>query len=228
MNTPVLKMHSPYEVLFGIPPNYALLQTFDCLCYLNLRPYTTHKFTTHSEHYIFLGYSSRHLRYRCLSLQSGKLFISRDVVFNETCFPFAENSPLISSLPSSPNNGSILDSILLCYPPITPSALESSSPSSSSPSFPMTHDLSPVALGDSPESLSPPPCRPPKYKTLQHLYQVTTTQSPIPRGSPSLETLPSPPTTNYCSKYLLLQCFVTTPLPHVEPTSLSSTLHNPN
>lgn len=76
MTTPLLRNKSPNEILFNELPNYNLLKTFGCLCYPHLRPYTSNKFTSRSEKCVFLGYSSIHLGYRCLSLISNKIYIS--------------------------------------------------------------------------------------------------------------------------------------------------------
>jgi hypothetical protein len=42
---------------------------------------------------VFLGYSMTHKGYKCLDPQSGRVYVSRDVVFNEEIFPFAHLSP---------------------------------------------------------------------------------------------------------------------------------------
>jgi hypothetical protein len=58
---------------------------------------------------VFLGYSSHHKGYKCLDVSSGRVYISRDIVFDETVFPFSKLHPNdgahlrseISLLPSS-------------------------------------------------------------------------------------------------------------------------------
>jgi hypothetical protein len=37
---------------------------------------------------VFLGYSNLHKGYKCLDISTGRLYISRDIVFDETVFPF--------------------------------------------------------------------------------------------------------------------------------------------
>jgi hypothetical protein len=54
---------------------------------------------------VFLGYSSEHKGYTCLHVPTNRLYISRDVVFDETVFPFSSlPTPVSDSAPvhSSP------------------------------------------------------------------------------------------------------------------------------
>ncbi|RZB70581.1 putative mitochondrial protein [Glycine soja] len=56
-----------------------------------------------SQECLFLGYSTSHKGYKCFS-SSGRLFISKDVVFNEIRFPYTdlfESSSVSSTIPSS-------------------------------------------------------------------------------------------------------------------------------
>ena len=39
---------------------------------------------------MFLGYSAQHKGVKCLDVSTGRVYISRDVVFDETKFPFAD------------------------------------------------------------------------------------------------------------------------------------------
>lgn len=102
--TASLNFSVPYTVLFGQPPSYQQhLKAFGCACFAFLRPYNSHKLEFRSHECLFLGYSN-HKGYKCLS-PSGKVFISKDVVFNETRFPytdlFSKPSSHSSSSPSS-------------------------------------------------------------------------------------------------------------------------------
>ncbi|KAG8473223.1 hypothetical protein CXB51_035172 [Gossypium anomalum] len=86
--TSVLGGKSPYEVLHKAPPPYMHLRIFGCRCYPYLRPFNTHKLQCRSRPCVFLGYSSIHKGYKCMD-DTGKLFVSRHVVFDEAVFPFA-------------------------------------------------------------------------------------------------------------------------------------------
>jgi hypothetical protein len=43
-----------------------------------------------SKKCVFLGYSDMHKGFKCLEISSGRIHISRDVVFDETEFPFSK------------------------------------------------------------------------------------------------------------------------------------------
>lgn len=47
---------------------------------------------------MFLGYSAQHKGYKCLDISSGRVYISRDVVFDEGVFPFANLHPNAGAL----------------------------------------------------------------------------------------------------------------------------------
>lgn len=66
MPTTVLKMKSPFFILYNKLPDYKSLKVFGCACFPHLRPYNSHKFAYHSRECIFLGYSSDHDDYKCL------------------------------------------------------------------------------------------------------------------------------------------------------------------
>jgi hypothetical protein len=90
--TPILHHHSPFEKLFQVSPDYSLLKIFGSACWPNLRPYNTNKLQPRSLQCIFLGYSLRHKGYKCFHVSTGRLYISRDVIFQEKLFPFHESS----------------------------------------------------------------------------------------------------------------------------------------
>lgn len=47
---------------------------------------------------VFLGYSNMHKGYKCLDVRTGRVYISRDVVFDEFVFPFANLHPNAGAL----------------------------------------------------------------------------------------------------------------------------------
>jgi hypothetical protein len=89
----VLNFDIPLTHLFQEQPNFSFLRVFGCACWPNLRPYNKHKLQFRSKKCVFLGYSTLHKGYKCLDTSSGCVYISRDVVFDESVFPFAELAP---------------------------------------------------------------------------------------------------------------------------------------
>ena len=87
--TKILQNHSPFEIFFQNYPDYNLLRFFGCACWPNLRPYNAHELQPHSIKCVFLGYSLHHRGYKCLHVSISYLYISRDVLFEKSVFPFA-------------------------------------------------------------------------------------------------------------------------------------------
>jgi hypothetical protein len=46
---------------------------------------------------VFLGYSQQHKEYKCLEPSAGRVYISHDVVFDETVFPFSKLHPNVGA-----------------------------------------------------------------------------------------------------------------------------------
>jgi len=142
MPTPLLNNQSPFEKLLHQVPDYKFLKVFGCACFPNPRPYNTHKFSQRSKECVFLGYSQHHKGYKCLHIESGRMYISQDVIFHESRFLYA---PHVSVPPiSTPVQTTSLPLILLPSPtspspqtpttPPSPVPLNSPTLSSSSPS----------------------------------------------------------------------------------------------
>jgi hypothetical protein len=93
--TPSKTIHyqTPLDRLYQIKPNYPSLHVFGCICWPNLRPYNQHKLEFRSKECVFLGYSNIHKGFKCLEVNSGRVYISRDVVFDEKIFPFSKLHP---------------------------------------------------------------------------------------------------------------------------------------
>ncbi|KAL4569135.1 hypothetical protein LXL04_024766 [Taraxacum kok-saghyz] len=128
--------------LYSKTPDYAFLRTFGCLCYPFLRPYNTHKMDFRSLPCVFLGYSTSHKGYLCLHTPSSRIYISRHVVFNETIFPFANNTSTPTCSHSTTNSentpATLLNQTTFISPTFTNPHHVHSSPSSttSTTSFP--------------------------------------------------------------------------------------------
>ena len=86
-------MESLFERLLKQKPDYNFLRTFGCAVWPNLRPYNSRKLAFRSTQCVFLGYSSLHKGYKCLDPKSERVYISRDVVFDEHVFPFPSLHP---------------------------------------------------------------------------------------------------------------------------------------
>lgn len=86
--TPQLQMDGPYRNLFNKDPVYSSLLVFGTRCFPYLCHYAKDKLQQRSLPCIFLGYSDKHKGYRCLHNPTGRVYISRHVVFQESLFPF--------------------------------------------------------------------------------------------------------------------------------------------
>jgi hypothetical protein len=79
----------PIHRLLGAKPDYSNLRVFGCACWPNLRPYNSHKLQFCSTQCVFIGYSNLHKGYNCLDVALGWVYISGDVIFDESLFPLA-------------------------------------------------------------------------------------------------------------------------------------------
>jgi hypothetical protein len=88
--TKLLSYDTPIHKLFSATPDYSSLRVFACTCWPNLRPYNSHKLQLCSICCVFLGYSNMHKGFKCLDISKGHIYISCDVFFDESVFPFTE------------------------------------------------------------------------------------------------------------------------------------------
>lgn len=101
----VLNTKTPHEILFFASPAYNHLRFFGCLCYAVANPQESNKFAPRSRRCVFLGYPYDKKGWKVLDLETFTVFISRNILFEETVFPFAhihsdKESGLQSSSPS--------------------------------------------------------------------------------------------------------------------------------
>lgn len=82
-----LQNKSPYQVLFNEILDYSKLHPFGCSIFPCLTHYNNKKLQFYSQKCLFIGYSDSHKGFKCL-FSSGRLYISRHVVFNHNEFPF--------------------------------------------------------------------------------------------------------------------------------------------
>ncbi|KAF3663185.1 putative agamous-like MADS-box protein AGL62-like [Capsicum annuum] len=73
--------------MFGRPPDLSYMRIIGCLCYATI-PHKTDKFGPRAVKSVLMGYGATHKGYRLYDLEHHTLFISRDVIFTETIFPF--------------------------------------------------------------------------------------------------------------------------------------------
>lgn len=144
---------SPYHALHNKMPNYSMLRTIGCLCFPHLRPYNQHKLQFRSMPCINLGISPRHRGYKCLN-HEGRIYISKDVIFDENTFPYPSLYPTSSTTAGMSSNEAQLH---LPLPPqaadeskktsTTPASVRDTEESSSAPSEPSLPAT--IALSDS-------------------------------------------------------------------------------
>ncbi|KAK9067609.1 hypothetical protein SSX86_011720 [Deinandra increscens subsp. villosa] len=84
----ILNHKAPFELMFSQTPQYGNFRTYGCQVFPYLRDYSLHKLAPRSISCVFIGYSSQHKGYRCLDLNSSRIYITRHARFNEESFPF--------------------------------------------------------------------------------------------------------------------------------------------
>ena len=79
---------STYNILFKKEPDYHALRNFGCLAFASTLPSSRNKFSPRAVPTIFVGYPQGYKGYKLYSLDTKKFFVSEDVVFHESVFPF--------------------------------------------------------------------------------------------------------------------------------------------
>ena len=113
--SPILQNKSPIELVFHIKPSYDYLRVFGCLCYSSTISTQRDKFQPRSQACVLLGYPLATKGYKLLNLTSRKIFISRDVIFHESIFPFISLDSVYST-PSATSLPPVSDSTLTTLP----------------------------------------------------------------------------------------------------------------
>jgi histone deacetylase 1/2 len=115
--TKVLDYSSPYERLFQRSPDFSYFHTFGCQCFPCLRPYSLDKLSYRSKPCIFIGYCFNHKGFWCFDPSSKRVYISRNVIFDEGIFPAREQSIFTDSANCLDSSGT---SNTLFLPPSSP------------------------------------------------------------------------------------------------------------
>jgi gag-polypeptide of LTR copia-type/Integrase core domain/GAG-pre-integrase domain len=84
----VLDFQSPFEILYNRKADISHLRVFGCICFIHSQ--SAGKLDHHAEKCIFVGYSSTQKGYKCYSPKSRRLFVSRDVQFDEEQMYYTE------------------------------------------------------------------------------------------------------------------------------------------
>jgi hypothetical protein len=84
----VIQSQTPMKRLFGSSGDYSLMCMFGCACWPNLPHYNRHKLDFCSKHCVFLGYNNLYKGYKCIDIFTDRWYISHDIIFDETFFPF--------------------------------------------------------------------------------------------------------------------------------------------
>ncbi|KAG8503528.1 hypothetical protein CXB51_001530 [Gossypium anomalum] len=180
--TSILKGQSPFKMLYGQDPTNDHLRVLECCCFPCLSPFLRHKLDFQSQPCTFLGYSSQHKRYHCLT-PDGKIIISHHVVFYEHRFLF----PLTAMGRSSSSSNSLSSTYIPLVKTVCSRPLETSSTQTpeilSSPRFCPSISVNSRDTMGSTFKLSFVPCLP---DGDYHDSSPT-----IPSGSPNPPTIPT-------------------------------------
>ncbi|CAM8883274.1 unnamed protein product [Rhodiola kirilowii] len=88
----VIQGKSPWEKLFNEKPYIDHLRVFGCSCFASTNGHSRDKFDSRAEECVFLGYPNGQKGYKAYCLSTGKIIISRHIVFREEIFPFKRSS----------------------------------------------------------------------------------------------------------------------------------------
>ena len=151
---------TPKELWSGQKPDISHLRVYGCLAWVHVLKKRRHKLQPKSRAMIFVGYEPGSKGYQFWDAAHQCFKISRDVKFEETCFP-AKESKLTQSIPAPLSNrqspesdnesdSSGLDLVTLAQPPTIPPTPHQTALRSPSPPTPQApwRPLTPLASTD--------------------------------------------------------------------------------
>ena len=83
-----MKGKSPYEILYSQPHTYLNLKTFGWLCFASTLKNDRSKLELRSRKSVFIGYKIGIKGYVLFDVKSKDIFISKNVIFYESIFPY--------------------------------------------------------------------------------------------------------------------------------------------
>jgi len=108
--------------LFGHAPTYDHVKVFGCLAFATPSFREIDKFQPRGIPCVFLGYSATQKGYKLLSLLNNKIRVYRDVIFEESIFPFHKDSLQAYMQPTHVNMVPQFYDDDLCFPVVSPPA----------------------------------------------------------------------------------------------------------
>ena len=93
-------------MLYNHHPDFTHLHTFGCLCFASTNYKHPNKFDPRAKCCAFLGYPQGQKAYRLYDVDAQQFFVSCDVIFHGTIFPFRDDQ----NLRGTPNPSPILPS----------------------------------------------------------------------------------------------------------------------
>jgi len=85
----VLGHKSPFEILFGKQRQLDHIRIFSCLCYMTTTQHGRDKLQDKALPSVFMGYPHGKKGNKVMSQANRKVYISKDVIFYEFVFHFA-------------------------------------------------------------------------------------------------------------------------------------------
>ena len=76
-----------YEAFFSHKPNVSMARVWGCAAYVHVPDTLRHKLQAKAVKCVHVGISDEHKAWRLMDVSTGRLIISKDVIFDETSFP---------------------------------------------------------------------------------------------------------------------------------------------